>query len=66
MPDICDTVVSQMVAEHNKVQDAGALTATVILTHVFIDSMAWAALPPGQDRQTAVDFIGVGGPVHED
>ena len=57
MQDICDIVVSQMVAEHRRVYEAEAFTAAVVLTYVVIDSMAWAGLPPGRDDQQRTDFI---------
>lgn len=49
--------VSGLIAEIKKCEAAGATTAAVALAFVCIDTMAFLALPAGEDKQGRTDFM---------
>jgi hypothetical protein len=54
--DPLDSVVAEMYAEHRKVLSADATVAAIVLTFMYIDSMAWAGLPAHRSRVKQDDF----------
>jgi hypothetical protein len=49
--------VSGLIAEIKRCESAGATTAAVAMAFVCIDTMAFLALPQGQNKQGRTDFI---------
>jgi hypothetical protein len=49
--------IGQMIEELKRCESAGAQVAAVALVYVYIDTLAFLAMPEGQDRQTRSDFI---------
>ena len=56
MADAVDTVVTQLVAEQDRMLQVHAIVGTVTLIFACIDAMAHAALPPGRERVKQRDF----------
>jgi hypothetical protein len=48
--------ILNLLEQAHKSLDAGATVAAIAMVYIGIDTMAWLALPVGQDRQTRLDF----------
>lgn len=55
-PDLWKSIV-QLVEEIKKCDDAGFTSASLVMSYVCIDAMAFLSMPAGQTSQTRKDFI---------
>jgi hypothetical protein len=50
-------VIKSILDEIIKVRDAGAISATVIMTYIAIDTMAFLSMPPNKTKNGNKEFV---------